>query len=476
MPPAEARDGAPAQGLPLSVKLAFGAGDVGSAVMTAVMGFFLNPFLLEVAGLRPAQAAIVIASARLWDSVNDPVIGTLSDRTRSRWGRRRPWLLFGAVPFGLSYFLLWLVPDFDPAGLFWYYLVVALLLDVTQTAVAIPYTAMTPELAEDYDQRTVLNSYRFTFSILSGLAAVFAHSAILGTFEGRDVVRGWMVSGAVWGAVIAASTLVAFAGTRERFPQGGPAGSAEAPLGFVEGVRIAFGNRAFRLVTALYLLAWLAIQFTQNNLVLYVQYWAGAPEQLPWLLLTLQAATFVFLMIWSRASERLGKKTVYTLGASVWIAAGAALFFVPAGNVGWLYAVAPVAAVGVSVCYLIPWSMLPDVVDEDELQTGRRREGVFYSLFVFMQKLGLSAGIGLSNLILEWSGYRNPLHPGVPETVRQPEAVRQALRTFVSLVPSAILLLSLVVVYYYPITRERHRAVQEEIRRRRAGEERGEGE
>ncbi|MCJ7707509.1 MAG: MFS transporter, partial [Anaerolineales bacterium] len=122
-------------------KLAYGAGDLGPAIVTAINGFFLNAFLLDVAGLRPAAAGAIFLIAKIWDAVNDPIIGVLTDRTKSRWGRRRPWLLFAAVPFGLAFFLHWIVPPLSDAGKFWYYVVVAILLDSAFTAINVPYAA-----------------------------------------------------------------------------------------------------------------------------------------------------------------------------------------------------------------------------------------------------------------------------------------------------------------------------------------------
>ena len=451
---------------PLSriTKLAFGLGDLGPAIVTAINGFFLNAFLLEVAGVPPASAAAIFLIVKIWDAINDPIIGTLSDRTNTRWGRRRPWLLFGAIPFALGYFLHWLVPDLTPAGKFWYYLFVALLLDTAYTAVNVPYTAMTPELSDDYDERTSLNAYRFSFSILGGSLAAFVHTMIIGSFTGEAVLRGYAISAAIWAALIILSNVITFSFTNESHLHGE---QPEGP-GFFAGMVLAFKNRAFIYVTFIYLLSWLAIQFVQNNLFLYVKYWVEAENQFQWLLLLLQFGSFFFVLVWARLSERLGKQRVYYLGTAFWIAAAVLLYFVPRGGLTLLYVVAPVASVGVAVCYLIPWSMLPDVVDLDELETGHRREGIFYGFFVFLQKLGISVGIALSNLILAGTGYIKPEYAGAPVAPTQPQAVLSALRLFVSLAPIVILLLSYVAVWLYPITREKHAEIQARLARRAA--------
>jgi GPH family glycoside/pentoside/hexuronide:cation symporter len=446
-------------------KLAYGVGDLGPAIVSTINGFFLNAFLIEVAGIRPATAALIFLLVKIWDAVNDPLVGMLTDRTKTRWGRRRPWLLFGAVPFALAFYLQWVVPDWSDTGLFWYYLVVALLLDTGFTAVNVPYAALTPELTGDYDERTSLNAYRFSFSILGGTLAAFFHAVIVSGYEGTAVLHGYLLSAGIWAGVIVLSNLITFAFTREsHFQQ-----EMLEQIPFFQGLKIAFSNRAFIYVTLIYLLAWLAIQFVQNNLILYVKYWGQAEDQFQWLLLVLQVGSFIFLLIWSRLSQRLGKQNVYYIGTAFWIAAGVILFFAPAGNVTWLFILGPIASIGVSVCYLIPWSLLPDVVDLDEVETGQRREGIFYGFFVFLQKLGISLGLAASNLILDATGYVKPAYAGASLAPVQPEGVLLALRVFVGLVPGVILLLSYVVMARYPINRERHAEIRAILAARRRG-------
>lgn len=446
------------QKLSAGVKIAYGIGDLGPAIVSAVNGFFLNAFLLDVAGLRPAAAGTIFLIIKIWDSVNDPLIGVLTDRTRTRWGRRRPWLLFGAVPFGLTFLMQWLVPDLSAAGKFWYYLLVALLLDAAFTAVNVPYTALTPELTPDYDERTSLNSYRFSFSILGGMLAAFFHGIIVAAFD--SPITGNAAGAAIWAFFIISSNIITFLFTRETYFQ---EVVPEGP-GFFAGLKIVFANRAFLFVTTIYLLSWLSVQFVQANLLLYARYWANAESYFPFLVLAVQFSAFIFLLVWARASRRLGKKKVYYLGMAVWIGVSVALFFVQPGMINILFVVAVLAGTGVSIAYLVPWSMLPDVIELDELQTGQRREGIYYGFFVFLQKMGISLGLALSNFALEATGYITP--PVGGPYPQQPTAVLLALRTFVSLAPALILLISFPVVYYYPITREKHAQIRRELMQR----------
>lgn len=446
-------------GLNFVHKLAYGVGDVGPALVATISGFFLNAFLLDVAGLRPSMAALIFLIVKMWDSVNDPIIGTLTDRTHTRWGRRRPWLLFGAIPFGLAWFMQWQVPDMGSWGLFFYYLIVALLLDTALTAVNVPYAALTPEIAPGYNERTSLNTFRFSFSILGGMFALLIHNTLLTTAS--SITTGYAISAAFMGVVIIVTNLITFAATKETYFQ---SETAKEP-GFVEGIKIAFNNRPFLMVTAIYLMSWLAIQFIQANMLLYVRYFLGNEDQFIILAMSLQISIFVFLIVWTKVSARIGKRHAYFIGATFWIVVQLFLFWIQPGQMPLLIGLAVLAGAGASVAYLIPWSMLPDVVDVDELKTGLRREGIYYGFFVFLQKLGISLGLAISNLIFDAAGYINAV-PGEAYPV-QPASVQLALRLFISFVPAVILLLSFPIVYKYPITRQRHAEIRAELEARK---------
>jgi glycoside/pentoside/hexuronide:cation symporter, GPH family len=441
--------------LPVRTKLAYGAGDFGTAIVAALKGFFLLIFLTDVARLEPAAAGSILLITKIWDAVNDPMVGWLSDRTRTRWGRRRPWILFGAIPFGLLFFLLWLTPPLGDTGRYFYYLVVALLGDVAFTVVNLPYTALTPELTRDYDERTSLNSYRFAFSIAGGLIAAVVHPQIVRAWPTPQL--GYAVSAAVWGVLVTLPCFIVFAGTRERPDSQTPVDKFEQ-IPYWQQVRIAWSNRPYRYVIGLYLLSWFALQLVQTVIVYFLTYYLRRGDQIPLVLLAVQGSSFVFLFVWTQVSHRLDKRLVYLLGASLWLVVQLALFLITPDRFGWVIPLAVLAGAGVAVAYLIPWAMMPDVIEYDELQTGQRREGIFYGFMVFLQKACLALGIYLVGLVLSWTGYITPTD-ATPIPV-QPETALAAIRWLIGPLPALILAASLVLVYFYPITRPEHARVR----------------
>jgi GPH family glycoside/pentoside/hexuronide:cation symporter len=451
--------------VPFISKLAFGSGDVGPAIATAIMSFFLLYFFTDVARIPPALAGVILLITKIFDAVNDPLVGMISDRVRTPWGRRRPWFLFGAIPFGITFFLLFLVPGWGQTGLFIYYLVVSLMLDLAFTVVNVPYTALTAELTRDYDERTRLNSYRFAFSITAGLLAAFFHPIIVNAVRaaGGTEQTGYMVSALVWAIVSTIPFFFAFWGTYERHTA-----EEEAPMPYLESLRMTFSNRAFRYVTSIYLLSWLVVQTVSTLVVYYLTYWLRRPEQVPFVLLAVQGSSLIFLGVWTMLSRRIGKKGVYYSGMIWWILVSMALYFV---QPGWppvaIIILGVLAGVGVATAYLVPWAMLPDVIELDELKTGRRREGAYYGFFVLLQKLGLALGLFLVSQALAIAGYVTP-PPGTTTPIVQPDSALQAIRLMIGPVPAVILIAGIFLVSKFPITKENHEETLRELEERRA--------
>jgi GPH family glycoside/pentoside/hexuronide:cation symporter len=453
---------APSEKLPFATKLAYGSGDLGTAIAASLRGFFLLFFFTDVARLDPASAATILLIGRIWDAVNDPIIGWLSDRTVTRWGRRRPWLLIGAIPFGLFFFLLWVVPPFGDTGKFIYYVIISLLLDTAYTVINVPYTALTPELTHDYDERTSLNSFRFAFSVGGALLSAVLHPIIVN--NAPDVRTGYLISGMIWAIVSTIPCFIVFLYTRERPESMAPNNEEAIPLW--QQIRIAFANGPYRFVIGLYLTSWLALQLVSTVLIYYLTYYLGVPDQIPLTLLAIQGSSFFFLFVWSALSRRLDKRIVYIIGASIWLLVQIALYFVRPDQAYLVIPLGVVAGAGVAVAYLIPWAMMPDVIELDELKTHRRREGVFYGFMVLLQKAGIAFGIFAVGRALSAAGYIVPTDAS-PVPV-QPDSALQAIRLFMGPVPATILLGSLALAFFYPITRSRHARILSLLDRRKA--------
>jgi len=447
----------------LSTKMAYGAGDLGPAITANVLAFFLLFFFTSVAGLNVGLAGSILLIGKIWDAVSDPIIGMLSDRTRSaKWGRRYPWMLWGAIPFGVTYFLQWIVPKFgeDTAtnqwGLFAYYVIVGIVFHSFYTMVNLPYTALTPELTQDYNERTSLNSFRFAFSIGGSIFSLILAQIIFQKIADPKQQYFWL------GAICAfLSTLPLYwcvFGTRARSRQMAeylPADSNSESLPYAEQMRIVFSNRPFLYVIGIYFCSWLGVQVTAAILPYFVVNWLGlSSSTFTVVALAVQGTALLMLFVWSAVSARVGKKAVYFMGMTLWIIAQAGLFFLRPDQAAFMYPLAIMAGVGVSTAYLIPWSMIPDVIELDELNTGQRREGVFYGFMVLLQKIGLAIGLFAIGQVLNLAGFVES-SASQPNPV-QPESAMLAIRLAIGPLPTLALIAGLILAYFYPITREVH--------------------
>jgi GPH family glycoside/pentoside/hexuronide:cation symporter len=456
--------------LSFATKLAYGAGDLGPAITANIGVFFALFFFTNVAGLSAGLAGSILMVGKIWDAVNDPMVGVLSDRTSSPWGRRLPWMLYGAVPFGIFFFLQWVVPPLTQWGLFWYYVIIAIFFNSFYTAVNLPYTALTPELTQDYDERTSLNSFRFTFSIGGSILSLFLALGVFSLLKIEQEQQYLVLAGictvlsvlplfwCVWGVrdrVLATEARRMETETEEQIPM-------------LQQLRIAFSNRPFLFVAGIYLFSWLGVQVTASILPYFVVNWMGLSEaEFNLVAIAVQGTALLMLYVWSAVSERVGKKAVYYMGMILWIIAQAGLFFLQKGQVGWMYFLAVLAGFGVSVAYLIPWSMMPDVIELDELQTGKRREGIFYAFMVFLQKMGLALGLFLVGVALQSAGFKERI-AGQPIPV-QPDSALLAIRIAIGPLPMVGLILGLILAYFYPITREVHAEILLKLSERKRG-------
>jgi glycoside/pentoside/hexuronide:cation symporter, GPH family len=459
-----------------ATKLAYGAGDAGAAITSIMLLSYLSPFLTDVAHLSPGLAGQSQLVGKIWDAVNDPMVGVLSDRgkifsdkIRQRWGRRYPWMLWGAIPFGIFFALQWLVPfpETNQWGLFAFYTLTSILFNTFFTVVNLPYTALTAELTQDYHERTSLSSFRFTFSIGGSIIALLLARAVFQNIQ--TPTTQYLTIGVICAAISVLPIFWCVFGTYARSQAvlaQQPAESAPVTGSLLSELRIVFSNRPFLFVVGIYLCSWFSLQLTAAIIPYFVVSYMRLPQQdSPLVILAVQGTALAMLSVWNWISGRVGKKAAYLLGTSCWIVGQGGLFLLKPGQTSLMYVFAVLAGIGVSTAYLIPWSMLPDVIELDELRTGQRREGIFYSLMVFLQKICL--GLAVAGVLqgLEWSGYLRPTAEiAIP---KQPEAVLDAIRFAIGPAPTISLICGLILAYFYPITREMHQQIVLQLQERR---------
>ncbi len=457
-------------------KWAYGAGEFGPAMAGNYVIFYLLFFLTSIAGIPPAMAAVIPLIGKLWDAFNDPIIGWLSDHTKSKWGRRLPWLIYSTIPCAIIFVLQWYVPGLGPEGstwshwgLFWYYLILTFIYNGVSSAITVPHTALMPELTQDYEDRTSLVSYRSGFSLMGGIG--FNILAAVVFFLVKDEYQKYLSLGMICSLFLLLTLAWCVVGIWKRALRQeallAERAKAAPKLKITQQFAVMLRNKPFLYVCAIYLFSWLAVQVTANILIYYVVNVMRLPEsKFALIALAVMGTALVVLPLWVWLSHRIGKKLVYALGMFIWIAAQGGLLFLQPHQVSLLYVLAVLAGFGVSVAYLIPWSMLPDVIEYDEWMTGHRREGVYYGFMVFLQKLGLALSVFLVGMALSKAGFiSRVVGQPLPE---QPESALDAIRFAMGPVPAVALILGLICVYFYPITKEKYAEICKQLEKRHA--------
>jgi len=420
-----------------------------------------------VVGLDPRLASIAALVGIIWDAINDPLVGVLTDRMRSRWGRRRPFLLFFAIPFGASFVLLWWAPPWHSQIALTITITLAFMIsDTFETLCGVPFASLLPELSPDYDGRTTLTSFRIFFNLLASLVTAVAAPAIVDACmaAGLTQQQGYLVVAGIFGGLAAIPFLLIFAVVRERF------GSADRPqetTTFRRTVRTAWANIPFRFATLIYMLNWITFDLVALLLPFYLLYWIArgnmlASVSLLGISLPLESAVFALLLItatavlpfWLWLSHRLGKHTAYIIGMVFWAGVQIGIYMVQPGQITLVLWMAFLAGLSVSAAHVLPDAMFPDVIEWGELRTGRRQEGIYYGVKNFIRKLTGALAIFIALQMLGWFGYQTP--PTGTTTFMQSPVTLTAIRLLIGPVGAVLLFSTVITTWFYPLTRERH--------------------
>ena len=442
------------QALPLHLKLIYGMGDHSVNVALVALAMILPFYLTEVVGMRIGLAGLVPLVGRIGDAIFDVLMGRISDRTTWKAGRRRPYLLIGAIPFALAFAAIWSAPSIENASIeFVFYAGMYALTSLCMTVTAVPYHALLPELTDDYHERTSLATYRSVASILGTLFTLAVFRPLADALGGD--ARAWQIAGGVLAVWIVLPWWPIWRVTYERRTFSGAAQSSTR-----EYFALLYRNQSFRRLIGLFALGRIAIDLPMALFLHYFTYVIGRPGDFEIVMGIFLVAVVVAMPVWLRVARGRDKATVYRYGCVGWVFGLACLFV---NQPEWPFAVTVVstlfAGVGYSAADMIPWSMIADVADEDELTSGERREGLYVGVFTFLRKIAGAIGVAGAFLVLDLVGFR----PGEPND----ESVVWALRSMTALVPAIFVILSALVAGGYALGRHRHRAILDELESRK---------
>jgi GPH family glycoside/pentoside/hexuronide:cation symporter len=448
------------QRLSIGIKLGYGVCDFGGNLFYTATAFMLMHFLTDTVGLAAVWAGTALFIGRIWDAFYDPFIGYVSDRTESRWGRRRPYLIIGAVPLGLAMVLMFTNPallageGFIAAQrqtfLFLTTLVSYIILSTAYSTVNIPYCAMTPELTSDFHERTSLNGYRFSFAVFGTLIGAWTALSIVGLFDDKSI--GYLVMGLCFGGIMLLSTMITAVSVPEpKTPAS--ASTASIPATFHKVVK----NIPYLIILATYVLHVVAITIVSASAIYYFKYILAAEDMTTPSLIILILTAMLVIPLSVLIARRIGKTPVYAGGMLI-IAVGLMVLF-GFGHlrpIGFTMGMVFVMGIGLGFTYAMPYAIVPDTIEYDYLHTGERREGAYYGLWTWGFKLGQALAAQIMGWVLSIMGY-------VANAMPQTETAALGIRLFLGPIPAALFVLAAVMLIFYPITEERYQAILGQI-------------
>ncbi|XP_051952210.1 sphingosine-1-phosphate transporter MFSD2B-like isoform X1 [Xyrauchen texanus] len=466
------------QKLSVCSKLCFAIGGAPSQVAGSATAFFLQIYLLDIAQINPFQASMVLFIGKAWGAFTDPIVGFFI--TKSKWtkiGRLMPWMV-GCTPFTvISYFYLWFVPPFSNGRFIWY-LGFYCFYQTLITCFHVPYSALTMFLCTDQQERDSATAYRMTMEVLGTLVGAAIQGQIvasahtlkhcshrnlsaghLGNSSGTKIIRSlalshdllsdakevYMIAAGVIGGLFLVCTVVMFLGVKERDDPYAPKTGKAIP--FHKGFILVMKHGSYLTLTAAFLFISVAIQLIQSNFVLFCTYAVDLREHFQNIVLTILMSAAVSIPFWQWFLEKFGKKTAAFCGIMWIMPFTVMLVFIP--NLIVAYVVAVSSGLSVAASLLLPWSMLPDVLDDFRLanRNSKGLEAIFYSLYAFFTKFAAGISLGVSTLCLQFAGYDTG-------ACRQPPPVVYTLKLLIGAAPVACITTGLMILVVYPISED----------------------
>lgn len=426
---------------------------IGFGYMFGLVNLYLMIFATDFLAIAPATVGIVFGISRLWDAVSDPLVGYLSDNTRSRFGRRRPWLALAAVPLGFAFYML-----FNPAVgsegiivVLWFGAAV-ILFYTASTLFYVPHFAIAAELTDDYHKRNLVFGFRhagWLAGYLLGLGGIYSLTMLHG--EGVEkVVSLAGTQATVVGVLTAATLLICAYGMRERPEYAGR--GAESPL---PAIRDVFKNPHARIILAVNFIDNISFALT-SSLVLYVcTYILNDPTIASVFILFFMLPSFLLVPVWMPLARRYGKKNVYVFSILLSAFAFGSLYFSDYGNLNYLYFVGFLAGVANGCNMVIGPSIYNDIIDYDELHTGERKEGAYFAVWSLVWKSSTAIVLFVIGLVLSYVGFE----PNVEQT----PLVKNTLITMFSLFPGLFYLLGAGIFCFFRLNEATYNDIRRQL-------------
>jgi GPH family glycoside/pentoside/hexuronide:cation symporter len=452
--------------LKFSERLGYGLGDTASNFFFQTFNIFLLYYYTDVFGISAAAVGTMFFVSKLWDAFNDPMMGAIADRTNTRWGKFRPYLLWMAIPYGVIGFLMFAGPDFDESGKLIYAWITYTLMMMFYTAINVPYSALMGVMTPSSSERTILSSFRFVGAFGGGLLISMLVRPMVQYFGVEDESQGFRITMAIFAVVSISLFWFTFASTKERVQTVEPEN-----VSLKNDFKFLLANKPWLVLCAAGILTLTSVALKSAVTIHYFKYYVmddGAAYFLFFdktsLFMTINSLFLIAGVCCTKfLSDRYEKKTLMialSLGSAIF---AAALFFVPPDQYWTMLIVSCIGGFLAGPTAPLVWSMYGDVADYGEWKYERRTTGLIFSASMFAQKFGLTIGAGLSGWLLAIFGY--------VANVDQTEESLMGIRYLFTLIPAGVSILNVAVLFFYSLSDKKVAEIESELKNRSEGAE-----
>jgi len=432
--------------------LGYGVGDLSVNLFFQSAIIYLLFFYTDIFGISAAAAASIFLVARLVDAVTDPIMGMIADRTKTRWGKFRPYLLFGAPPLAVIAVAMFSVPDLEGDQKVLYAYATYILFSIAYTIVSIPYSGLTAVITEDAKERTNLSAYRMAFA-LGGAVIVGVGTQPLVTFFGGGAA-GFQTTIALYGIMSVLLLAVTFRYTQEKVTA-----VVEKPPTVSEMISAMSRNLPLWLLIVAFLMGMLAYIVRSSAVIYYFQYNLGRGDLFPLYMLFILLGQLAGIVITPWVANKWGKKNTYVIGAVLGMVTGVALYLTPYDALGAIFVISAVGSFFFAAPTVLAWAMLPDTVEYAEWKRGVRADGAIYATSSFFQKLAMAVGGAMAAMVLSATGY-------VAGESQSVEAL-EGILLMISVGPVLAMIVGIVAIWFYPLDEEMHLEIRKDLEERR---------